>query len=131
VSGVVKFAILVVLLAGLTGGIWLELRRMAAADEITYSQFVRDLQGDQFDQLNIRGLTVAGRYKDGKTFHAELPYLDPQLADDIAEHSEAFFEEQDSEWPRILMFALPALVIGLVLGAVVAGKRKNTPTPAS
>jgi cell division protease FtsH len=126
-----KVAILVVLLLGVTGGIWLELRRTAAADEIGYSRFLRDLDGDQLDRLNIHGLTVTGRYKDGKTFHAELPYLDPQLADDIAEHSEAFFEEQDSEWPRILMFAVPALVIGLGLGLVVRRKKGNAPTAAS
>ena len=119
VSGTVKVAILVLLLLGVTGGIWLELRRMAMADEISYSQFLRDLDGDQLDQLNIHGLTVSGRYKNGKTFHAELPYIDPQLADDIAEHSEAFFDEQDSVWPRILMFAVPGLVIGLGIGLMM------------
>jgi ATP-dependent Zn protease len=119
VSGTVKVAILVLLLLGVTGGIWLELRRMAMADEISYSQFLRDLDGDQLDQLNIHGLTVSGRYKNGKTFHAELPYIDPQLADDIAEHSEAFFDEQDSVWTRILMFAVPALVIGLGIGLMM------------
>jgi ATP-dependent Zn protease len=119
VSGTVKVAILVLLLLGVTGGIWLELRRMAMADEISYSQFLRDLDGDQLDQLNIHGLTVNGRYKNGKTFHAELPYIDPQLADDIAEHSEAFFDEQDSVWTRILMFAVPALVIGLGIGLMM------------
>ncbi len=127
---VTKVAILVLLLLGVTGGIWLELRRVAAADQIGYSQFLRDLDGDQLDRLDIHGLTVSGRYKNGKTFHAELPYLDPQLADDIAEHSEAFFEEQDFEWLRILMFAIPALVIGLVSGLVVGRKTRNTPPPA-
>ena len=119
VSGTVKVAILVLLLLGVTGGIWLELRRMAMADEISYSQFLRDLDGDQLDQLNIHGLAVSGRYKNGKTFHAELPYIDPQLADDIAEHVEVFFDEQDSVWPRILMFAVPGLVIGLGIGLMM------------
>lgn len=129
-STAVKIAILVLLLLGVTGGIWLELRRTAAVDEISYSRFVRDLDGDQLDQLYIRGLTVSGRYKDGKTFHAQLPYIDPQLADDIAEHSEAFFDEQDSDWPHILMFAVPALVIGLVLG-LLRRKKENPPAAAS
>jgi cell division protease FtsH len=112
----VKIAILAVLLLGVTGGIWLELRRMAEVDQISYSQFLRDLDGDQLDRLDIHGLSVSGHYKDGKPFHAELPYLDPQLADDIAEHSEAFFQERESVWQSILMFGVPALVIGLVLG---------------
>jgi ATP-dependent Zn protease len=130
VGTAVKVAILVLLLLGVTGGIWLELRRSAAVDEISYSQFVRDLDGDQLDQLYIHGLTVSGRYKDGKSFHVQLPYLDPQLADDIAEHSEAFFDEQDSNWPRTLMFAVPALVIGLVLG-LLRRKKQNPPAAAS
>jgi ATP-dependent Zn protease len=127
----VKVAILVLLLLGVTGGIWLELRRMAVADQISYSQFLRDLDGDQLDQLNIHGLTVSGRYKDGKTFHVELPYIDPQLADDIAEHSEAFFDEQDSPWPGILTFAVPALVIGLGIGLLVRRKVGAPPAAAS
>jgi ATP-dependent Zn protease len=128
VTTAVKVVILVLLLIGVTGGIWLELRRMAVADQISYSQFLRDLDGDQLDQLNIHGLSVSGRYKDGKTFHAELPYIDPQLADDIAEHSEAFFDEQESSWPGILMFAVPALVIGLGIGLLVRRKTGAPPT---
>jgi cell division protease FtsH len=117
-----KVALLGLLLLGVTSGIWLELRRMAVADQISYSQFLRDLDGDQLDQLNIHGLTVSGRYKDGKTFHVELPYIDPQLADDIAEHAEAFFDERESAWPSILMFAVPALVIGLGIGFLARRK---------
>jgi len=128
VSQGLKVALFVVLLVGVTAGIWLEMRRASRAEEISYSQFSRDLEGDQLDQLEIHGFSVSGKYKDGKTFHANLPYLDPQLADDIAEHSEAYFDEQDSSWPTVLAVGIPALVIGWIVG-VLAVRRKAGPAP--
>lgn len=99
-------------------GLWLQLRR-PAGEEISYSRFLRDLEADQLDQLDIHGRAVHGRYKDGKTFRAQLPYIDPQLADDIAQHSEAFFDEESAMLDHVLMFGLPALVLGAAIGFVI------------
>jgi ATP-dependent Zn protease len=88
-----------------------------AADEVTFSRFVRDLHADQVEQIRVSGSTATGRTKDGKTFRVTLPYVDPQLADDMAEHAEVTFSEGWADSSTPLWWAVPlALIVGYLAG---------------
>src|SRR5438270_13944 len=79
---------------------------------ISYSHFLRDLEADQVDRILIQGRAASGQTKDGKSFRVQLPYLDAQLADDIALHSDATFEDAEPAWPgNLLLSAGPILVL--------------------
>ena len=122
-SGPGKVVVLLLLLAAVSAAIWLQAHRLSA-EEISYSRFLRDLEADQLDRIAVRGLSASGTYKDGKAFRVQLPYLDPQLADDIAQHAEVFFDE-DPWWERIAIFALPAMAAGLALGIVIRWRSRT------
>ena len=132
-SASAKLAILLAVIVPLTAGIYLQVRRYSTADEITYSKFLRELDGDQIAQVDVRGKLVSGVFHDGKTFHVQLPYLDPQLSDDIAQHCEATFREDDSLWQSLLLFGLAALIVGWLLGilwkSAIFSPRQKNPSP--
>ncbi len=108
------FFLLVVAIVAMASGvlIWRAVGAGPPLPEITYSKFLRELLADQIQNVHIRGKIATGRFKDGKSFRVTLPYLDPQLADDIAEHTEATFEgSEDSVATSVLVNASPFLLL--------------------
>ena len=99
--------------------------------EITYSKFLRDLHADQIDTLRVQGRTAKGREKDGKAFRVALPYLDPQLADDIAEHTEATFDTgwEEGDAPEWLFHTAPLLLSTGLLFYVIGMRRRLPGAP--
>ncbi len=92
--------------------------------EVSFSRFVRDLQADQIEQLRVSGRLATGRTKDGKMFRTTLPYLDPQLADDMAEHTEVTFGDSWPEGSGSVWWAVPlALAVGYLAGRAVGGSK--------
>ena len=114
-----NWALLVLSLWILIGGLWWGIQKLAASGdppEMSYSKFLRELHADQIDQVHVRDRTAVGRGKDGKPFRVTLPYLDPQLADDIADHTEATFEEGSSpELLPLALFGAPVLLFLIVM----------------
>ena len=110
-----KLAVLILLLVGVSIGVFRIIKEQDLP-EITYSRFLRELDGDQVERVYVKGLSVVGYGKDSRRFRVRLPYLDAQLADDIATHAEATFTDEGVPWDKILVFALPALVLGVSLG---------------
>ena len=114
-----NWALLVLSLWVLIGGLWWGIQKSATSGdppEMSYSKFLRELHADQIDQVHVRDRIAVGRGKDGKPFRVMLPYLDPQLADDIADHTEATFEEGASpELLALALFAAPLLLFLIVL----------------
>ena len=122
----VALALLLLCLAAMSAALYWGLRSggFGGETEISFSRFVRDLQADQIEQLRISGRVASGRYKDGKMFRTTLPYLDPQLADDMAEHTEVTFGEAWPEGSPSIWWAAPmALVVGYLAGRAAGGSR--------
>lgn len=122
------FFLLVVAVVAMASGvlIWRAVGAGPPLPEITYSKFLRDLLADQIQDVHIRGKIATGRFKDGKSFRVTLPYLDPQLADDIAEHTEATFEgSDDSTGTQLLTNALPFLLLIGFWGLLMLGFRRG------
>lgn len=112
-------ALLMLTLTGMSVALYWGLRNgtFSTDPEITFSRFVRDLNADQIEQIRVSGSTATGRTKDGKTFRVTLPYLDAQLADDMAEHTEVTFSEGWPEGATSLWWAVPlALITGYLAG---------------
>ena len=114
----VALALLLLCLAAMSAAMFWGVRSSFGGDpEISFSRFVRDLQADQIEQVRVNGRVATGRTKDGKGFRTTLPYLDPQLADDMAEHSEVTFGDPWPESSLSIWWAVPAaLVVGYLAG---------------
>ena len=120
----VALAFLLLCLAAMSVALYWGLRSgsFGGETEISFSRFVRDLQADQIEQLRVSGRLATGRTKDGKGFRTTLPYLDPQLADDMAEHTEVTFGDPWPEGSPSIWWALPAaLVVGYLTGRAAGG----------
>jgi ATP-dependent Zn protease len=119
-------ALLLLGLAAMSAALYWGLRGggFGGDEEISFSRFVRDLQAGQIEQLRVSGRVATGRTKDGKTFRTTLPYLDPQLADDMAEHAEVTFGDPWPESSPSVWWAAPlALVVGYLAGRAAGGAR--------
>jgi len=119
-------ALLLLCLAAMSTALYWGLRNgsFGGETEITFSRFVRDLQADQIEQLRVNGRVATGRTKDGKGFRTILPYLDPQLADDMSEHTEVTFGDPWPENTPSIWWAVPAaLVVGYLAGRAAGGSK--------
>ncbi len=122
----VALALLLLCLAAMSAALYWGLRSnsFGGETEITFSRFVRDLEADQIEQLRVSGRLATGRAKDGKGFRTILPYLDPQLADDMAAHTEVTFGDPWPENPPSIWWAVPAaLAVGYLTGRAAGGSK--------
>lgn len=120
----VALALLILSLAAMSAALFWGLRSTSfgGETEISFSRFVRELQADQIEHLRVSGRIATGRTKDGKGFRTTLPYLDPQLADDMTEHTDVTFGDEWPEHSPSIWWAVPAaLVVGYLTGRAAGG----------
>lgn len=84
--------------------------------EISYSQFVQDIQNGQVSSIVNEGLKIEGERRDGKKFVVNLPYAidDPGLMQDLINNNvDTVFKEppQPSFIEQLFLAAFPILLI--------------------
>ncbi len=83
--------------------------------ELTYSNFVAELQQDQVSEVAIEGLVIVGKRRSGESFKVIRPPLeDPKLMDDLIGHGVNVIgkaPEQQSIWAQLLIASFPILII--------------------
>ncbi len=83
--------------------------------EITYSNFVTEVQGDQVAEVAIDGLVIVGKRRSGEGFKVVRPPIDdPKLMDDLINHGVNVIgkpPEQQSIWAQLLIASFPILII--------------------
>ena len=84
-------------------------------EELGYSEFVAEVQGDQIKRVVVDGLTISGERYDGSNFDTIRPMIeDPRLMDDMLKHKvivEGRKPEQQSVWTQLLVASFPILII--------------------
>jgi cell division protease FtsH len=84
-------------------------------EELGYSEFVAEVQGDQVKRVVVDGLTISGERYDGSNFDTIRPMIeDPRLMDDMLKHKvivEGRKPEQQSVWTQLLVASFPILII--------------------
>ena len=83
--------------------------------EMTYSEFVTQVQQDQVDEVRISGLVILGSRKTGDAFKVIRPPVDdPKLMDDLIGHNVVVVgeaPESQSIWAQLLIASFPILII--------------------
>ncbi len=83
--------------------------------EMTYSEFVTQIQQDQIDEVRISPLVILGTRKTGDGFKVIRPPVDdPKLMDDLIGHSVVVVgepPETQSIWAQLLIASFPILII--------------------
>jgi cell division protease FtsH len=83
--------------------------------EMTYSNFVNEVQQDQVQEVTIDGLVIVGKRKSGEAFKVIRPPIDdPKLMDDLINHGVNVMgepPEQQSIWAQLLIASFPILII--------------------
>ena len=85
------------------------------SEQVGYSEFIQQIQGDQVKKVVVDGLTITGERYDGSHFETIRPMVeDPKLIDDLLEHKvevEGRKPEQQSVWTQLLVASFPILII--------------------
>ncbi len=83
--------------------------------EMTYSEFVTQVQQDLIDEVRISGLVIRGSRKTGDAFKVIRPPVDdPKLMDDLISHNVVVVgepPETQSIWAQLLIASFPILII--------------------
>ncbi len=83
--------------------------------EVTYSNFISEVQGDQVHEVAINGLVIIGKRKSGEDFKVIRPPIDdPKLMDELINHNVNVIgeaPEQQSIWAQLLIASFPILII--------------------
>ena len=83
--------------------------------EMTYSEFVTQVQQDLVDEVRISGLVIRGSRKTGDAFKVIRPPVDdPKLMDDLISHNVVVVgepPETQSIWAQLLIASFPILII--------------------
>ena len=83
--------------------------------ELSYSQFVEQVQRDQVSAVSMDDVTIRGTLRSGERFETVLPRIaDPKLMDDLLAHDvqvQALKPEEASILVQLLIASFPILVI--------------------
>jgi cell division protease FtsH len=83
--------------------------------QLTYSDFVAEVQRDRVRQVVIEGSLISGEFNDNEAFETVLPSVeDPKLMDDLLSHNVKVMGKQPegpSLWSQLLVAAFPILLI--------------------
>ncbi len=83
--------------------------------ELTYSEFVDQVQRGQVTEVTIDGLIISGLLRNGETFEAVRPQIeDPKLMDDLINNRvkiQGKRPETQSIWTQLLIASFPILII--------------------
>ncbi|MFT5117542.1 MAG: cell division protease FtsH [Kiritimatiellia bacterium] len=82
---------------------------------LDYSDFVKEVQTGQVSEVSIDGVTIKGRYLNGKEFRTVRPQVrDDRLMDDLLSSNvkvKAPEPEETSLWRQLLVASFPILII--------------------
>jgi len=85
------------------------------SQSVSYSEFVRDVQSQQVEEVTIQGLKIEGTYTDGTRFVTTRPPIDDQkLIDDLLNNNvavEGKEPDRPSIWQQLLVASFPILII--------------------
>ena len=84
--------------------------------EITYSEFVRNIRMQEIDLVSIdeNKRLLRGTFRNGDEFKVVVPDFDPKLLDDLYNNDVTFnYEEKEEQsiWMQLLVASFPILII--------------------
>ena len=103
--------------------------------EVSYSQFVTEVQNNLVREVTINDVTIQGRRKDGTTFQVvRYGIEDPKLMDDLINHGvevKSQPPDRSSFWQQLLLASFPVLLIigifALIMRQMQSGGRGGGP----
>src|SRR5690554_2638013 len=83
--------------------------------QLNYSDFIREVQAGQVNEVTISRLNIVGRRSNGQVFNTIRPYIeDPKLMDDLLANNvtvKGAEPERESIWSQLLVASFPILII--------------------
>ena len=115
-----KNLILWLVIAAVLMAVFQNLNQTSSTNELSYTDFVREVQTGNVEQVTFQGVMVQGVRRDGTNFQTVRPNLtDNKLMDDLLKNEVIIKGEQPAE-PSILMQLLVASFPILIIIAVFA-----------
>jgi len=115
VNDMVKNLMLWMVIAAVLLMVFQNFSQPTTAEQLDYSDFIREVQAGQVADVTISGLTIVGRKSNGEVFNTVRPYIeDPKLMDDLLANNvrvKGAEPEQDSIWTQLLVASFPILII--------------------
>ena len=114
-NDMVKNLLLWLVIAAVLLSVFNNFNMKSQTEQVGYSEFIQEIQGDQVKRVVVDGLTISGERYDGSNFETIRPMVeDPRLIDDLLEHKvvvEGRKPEQQSVWSQLLVASFPILII--------------------
>jgi cell division protease FtsH len=111
----VKNLLLWMIIAAVLLTVFQNFNRPATTEQLIYSDFIKEVQADQINEVTISGVSIIGKRSDNSVFKTIRPYIeDPKLIDDLIAHNVRVKGEepaQPSIWTQLLISAFPILII--------------------
>ena len=111
----VKNLLLWLVIAAVLLSVFNNFNMKSQSEQLGYSEFIQEIQGDQVKKVVVDGLTISGERYDGSNFETIRPMVeDPKLIDDLLDHNvvvEGRKPEQQSVWSQLLVASFPILII--------------------
>lgn len=115
-----KNLILWLVIAAVLMAVFQNLNQTSTTNELSYTDFVREVQTGSVEQVTFQGVMIYGVMRDGETFQTVRPNLtDNRLMDDLLKNEVTIKGEQPAE-PSIFMQLLVASFPILIIIAVFA-----------
>ena len=110
-----KNIILWLIIAGVLLTVFNSFDQRPTTEQLIYSEFIKEVQSGQIDEVTFSGVGIVGERKNGTTFTTIRPNVtDPKLMDDLLEHNvriKGSEPEQQSIWTQLLVASFPILII--------------------
>ncbi len=111
----VKNLVLWMTIAGVMLFLFQNFSQPTTAEQLIYSEFLREVQSGQVSEVTISGINIAGERLNGSVFTSIRPLLeDPRLIDDLLSNNvriKGSEPEQQSIWEQLLIASFPILII--------------------
>lgn len=103
--------------------------------EVSYSQFVTEVQNNLVRKVTMNDVTILGSRKDGSSFQVvRYGIVDPKLMDDLINHGvevTSQLPDRSSFWEQLLLASFPVLLIigifALIMRQMQSGGRGGGP----
>lgn len=113
-NDITKNLVLWLVIAAILFSVFQNFNGSEAKNELSYSQFVQEVQADKVTQVTVDGLMIRGQRTDNSYFTVVRPEIyDPKLIDDLLAHNvvvKGTEPHRASLWEQLLVASFPILL---------------------
>ncbi len=119
---------LVIIISGVL--LWQGVRNAPPSDktpEISYSEFLTQVEGGNVATVTVKGTHVYGKYRDGRQFHVTAPASQEAMIQSLREKKvEIWFQDTPNDsWQTWLLNLAPLILLGVLWLIMIRQMRRR------